>query len=67
MERHLADSLLLLAEQQVGDRKLWLLPQSEWREGETLRQTAQRALASLSGNTNSFPCVVGMSQRRAHN
>lgn len=66
MERRLADSLLLLAEQQVGDRKLWLLPQSEWREGETLRQTAQRALTSLSGNTNSFPCVVRMSQRRAH-
>lgn len=50
MERCLADSLILLAEQQVGDEKLWLLPQTEWQEGETLRQTAERALASLPGN-----------------
>lgn len=46
-ERCLADSLLLLAEQQVGGEKLWLLPQTQWQEGETLRQTAERALASL--------------------
>lgn len=50
LERCMADSLLLLAEHQVGDKKLWLLPQSEWQQGETLRQTAERALASLSGN-----------------
>lgn len=49
-ERCLADSLLLLAEQQVGGEKLWLLPQTQWQEGETLRQTAERALASLPGN-----------------
>lgn len=47
VERCLADSLILLAEQQVGDEKLWLLPQTQWQEGETLRQTAERALASL--------------------
>lgn len=46
-QRCLADSLVLLAEQQVGDQKLWLLPQTQWQEGETLRQTAERALASL--------------------
>lgn len=46
-QRCLADSLLLLAEQQVGGEKLWLLPQTQWQEGETLRQTAERALASL--------------------
>lgn len=51
-ERCLADSLLLLAEQQVGSDKLWLLPQTQWQEGETLRQTAERALASLPGNSN---------------
>lgn len=49
VERCLADSLILLAEQQVGDEKLWLLPQTQWQEGETLRQTAERALASLPG------------------
>ncbi|XP_034416258.1 39S ribosomal protein L46, mitochondrial isoform X2 [Cyclopterus lumpus] len=46
-ERCLADSLVLLAEQQVGGEPLWLLPQARWQEGETLRQTAERALASL--------------------
>lgn len=46
-DRCLDDLLVLLAEQQVGSEKLWLLPQSQWQEGETLRQTAERALASL--------------------
>ncbi|KAM8763281.1 large ribosomal subunit protein mL46 isoform 1-T1 [Acanthopagrus schlegelii] len=46
-ERCLANSLLLLAEQEVGGQKLWLLPQTQWQQGETLRQTAERALASL--------------------
>lgn len=50
VERCLADSLVLLAEQQVGAAKMWLLPQTQWKEGETLRQTAERALASLPGN-----------------
>ncbi|XP_028257936.1 large ribosomal subunit protein mL46 isoform X2 [Parambassis ranga] len=53
-QRCLADSLFLLAEQQVGREKLWLLPQTQWQEGETLRQTAERALASLPGNTAGF-------------
>ncbi|KAF1392369.1 hypothetical protein PFLUV_G00027110 [Perca fluviatilis] len=47
LERCLANSLLLLAEQKVGGEKLWLLPQTPWQEGETLRQTAERALTSL--------------------
>ncbi|XP_044046154.1 39S ribosomal protein L46, mitochondrial isoform X2 [Siniperca chuatsi] len=47
LERCLADSLVLLAEQQVGGEKLWLLPQAQWQGGETLRQTAEKALASL--------------------
>ncbi|KAA8595985.1 large ribosomal subunit protein mL46 isoform X3 [Etheostoma spectabile] len=47
VERCLATSLLLLAQQQVGGEKLWLLPQSQWQDGETLRQTAEKALASL--------------------
>ncbi|CAK6967439.1 S ribosomal protein L46%2C mitochondrial [Scomber scombrus] len=49
VERCLADSLVLLAKQQVGGSELWLLPQTQWQEGETLRQTAERALASLPG------------------
>ncbi|XP_072236215.1 large ribosomal subunit protein mL46 isoform X2 [Leuresthes tenuis] len=47
VERCLASSLVLLAEQQVGGEKQWLLPQAPWQEGETLRQTAERALSSL--------------------
>ncbi|KAK7899174.1 hypothetical protein WMY93_020027 [Mugilogobius chulae] len=47
VQRCLTDSLVLVAEQTVGDQKLWLLPQTQWQEGETLRQTAERALASL--------------------
>ncbi|XP_037102508.1 39S ribosomal protein L46, mitochondrial [Syngnathus acus] len=46
--RLLADSLVLLSEQRVGSDKLWLLPQAEWLPGETLRDTAQRALDSLT-------------------
>ncbi|XP_016307748.1 39S ribosomal protein L46, mitochondrial-like isoform X1 [Sinocyclocheilus anshuiensis] len=46
-ERCLADSLILLAKKDVGSQKLWLLPQIQWQTGETLRQTAERALASL--------------------
>lgn len=64
VQRCLADSLVLLAEQQVGSQKLWLLPQIQWQEGETLQQTAERALTTLQaagfkatflGNT---PCGV---------
>jgi len=46
LDRCLADSLVLLVEQQVGEQKHWLLPQITWETGETLRQTAHRALAS---------------------
>lgn len=50
-DRCLGDSLLLLLKQEVGSQKLWLFPQLPWEAGETLRQTAQRALgASLPGN-----------------
>ncbi|KAJ0056335.1 hypothetical protein NL108_004628, partial [Boleophthalmus pectinirostris] len=47
VQRCLADSLVLVAEQTLGDQKLWLMPQTQWQEGETLRQTAERALAAL--------------------
>lgn len=50
-ERCLADSLVLLVKQDVGSQKVWLLPQIQWKAGETLRQTAERALANLPGET----------------
>lgn len=48
-ERCLADSLILLIKQDVGSKKVWLLPQIQWKAGETLRQTAERALSNLPG------------------
>uniref|UniRef100_A0A670JYM3 Large ribosomal subunit protein mL46 n=1 Tax=Podarcis muralis TaxID=64176 RepID=A0A670JYM3_PODMU len=49
LNRKLDQNLLLLVKQKLGDQDIWLLPQTEWQEGETLRATAERALASLSG------------------
>ncbi|KAJ8412947.1 hypothetical protein AAFF_G00105290 [Aldrovandia affinis] len=48
-DRCLGDSLLLLVKQRVGSEELWLLPHLQWEAGETLRQTAERALCSLPG------------------
>ncbi|XP_026122493.1 39S ribosomal protein L46, mitochondrial-like [Carassius auratus] len=48
-ERCLAESLILLVKKDVGSQKLWLLPQTQWQTGETLRKTAERALAGLPG------------------
>ncbi|KAJ7999386.1 hypothetical protein DPEC_G00193860 [Dallia pectoralis] len=47
VQRCLGDSLVLLAQQSLGPGKVWLLPQVPWQPGETLRQTAERALSSL--------------------
>ncbi|KAI4830573.1 hypothetical protein KUCAC02_002194 [Chaenocephalus aceratus] len=58
LQRRLSDSLLLLVERPVGREKLWMLPQTEWQRGETLRETAERALGSLpaaSGFQGHFP------------
>ncbi|XP_037553535.1 39S ribosomal protein L46, mitochondrial [Nematolebias whitei] len=64
VERCLSDSLVLLAQQQVGGEKLWLLPQASWQEGETLRQTAEKALTAITGDSfkatflSNAPCGV---------
>ncbi|KAJ6662783.1 hypothetical protein lerEdw1_010987 [Lerista edwardsae] len=64
LNRKLDQNLLLLVKQKVGDNEIWLLPQAEWQEGETLRATAERALVSLSGSRASakflgnVPCGV---------
>ncbi|XP_062380924.1 39S ribosomal protein L46, mitochondrial [Sardina pilchardus] len=49
LERCLSDSLVLLVQQEAGTEKVWMLPQLQWSAGETLRQTAERALAGLPG------------------
>ncbi|XP_019389291.1 PREDICTED: 39S ribosomal protein L46, mitochondrial [Crocodylus porosus] len=50
LNRKLDSNLTLLVKQKVGDQELWLLPQMEWQSGETLRNTAERALVSFLGN-----------------
>ncbi|XP_074863079.1 large ribosomal subunit protein mL46 [Carettochelys insculpta] len=50
LNRKLDRNLMLLVKEKVGSQELWLLPQADWQAGETLRSTAERALAALSGN-----------------
>uniref|UniRef100_A0A7M4FHY1 Large ribosomal subunit protein mL46 n=1 Tax=Crocodylus porosus TaxID=8502 RepID=A0A7M4FHY1_CROPO len=51
LNRKLDSNLTLLVKQKVGDQELWLLPQMEWQSGETLRNTAERALVSFLGES----------------
>lgn len=47
--RKLDRNLVLLVKEKLGDQEVWLLPQAEWQPGESLRGTAERTLAMLSG------------------
>ncbi|NXN17263.1 RM46 protein, partial [Indicator maculatus] len=49
LDRRLDSNLLLLVKQKIGNQELWLLPQAEWQPGETLRSTAERAMATVLG------------------
>uniref|UniRef100_UPI00358DDBE7 large ribosomal subunit protein mL46 n=1 Tax=Myxine glutinosa TaxID=7769 RepID=UPI00358DDBE7 len=51
-QRRLTDKLVLLFRQQVAaDAPVtWCLPQAEWMPGESLRQTAERALITAAGD-----------------
>lgn len=49
MHRKLDSNLVLLVKEKLGDQDVWMLPQAEWQPGETLRGTAERTLATLSG------------------
>uniref|UniRef100_A0A673TAB4 Mitochondrial ribosomal protein L46 n=1 Tax=Suricata suricatta TaxID=37032 RepID=A0A673TAB4_SURSU len=51
LHRKLDRNLVLLVREKLGDEEIWMLPQAEWRPGETLRGTAERALAALSART----------------
>lgn len=50
LHRKLDRNLILLVKDKLGDQDVWMLPQAEWQPGETLRQTAERTLATLSEN-----------------
>ncbi|XP_017925022.1 39S ribosomal protein L46, mitochondrial isoform X2 [Manacus vitellinus] len=47
LNRKLDSNLMLLVKQKIGNQELWLLPQAEWQPGETLRSTAERAMATF--------------------
>lgn len=50
LERKLEETLVLLAEQKLGEKSYFLLPQGQHRTGESLRQTAERALRETVGD-----------------
>uniref|UniRef100_A0A8C8BFG4 Large ribosomal subunit protein mL46 n=1 Tax=Otus sunia TaxID=257818 RepID=A0A8C8BFG4_9STRI len=50
LNRRLDSNLMLLVKQKIGNQELWLLPQVEWQPGETLRSTAERAMATFLGD-----------------
>uniref|UniRef100_A0A8C6A2U4 Large ribosomal subunit protein mL46 n=1 Tax=Marmota marmota marmota TaxID=9994 RepID=A0A8C6A2U4_MARMA len=50
LHRKLDRNLILLVREKLGDEDVWMLPQTEWQPGETLRGTAERTLSALSEN-----------------
>ncbi|XP_068128564.1 large ribosomal subunit protein mL46 [Hyperolius riggenbachi] len=50
LNRKLQNTLVLLVKEKFGDEDIWLFPQLAWQAGETMKQTAERALSTLSGN-----------------
>lgn len=63
LDRKLDSSLYLLVKQNIAGREHWVLPQATWEDGETLRQTAERALSSVCGDVQAnvlgnAPCAV---------
>ncbi|GAB0089870.1 39S ribosomal protein L46, mitochondrial [Sergentomyia squamirostris] len=48
-ERKLDDTLFLLVEQHVGEKKILLLPQGVREESETMRETANRVIREVCG------------------
>ncbi|XP_075714309.1 large ribosomal subunit protein mL46 [Rhinoderma darwinii] len=50
LNRKLENNLILLVKEKIGSEDIWMLPQIGWQTGETMRQTAERALFNLSEN-----------------
>lgn len=51
VNRKMEESLLLICEQSIDGSKAFALPQAEWKEGETLRQTAERIVKEQLGGS----------------
>lgn len=50
LDRALDRSLVLLVKQKLGEDYRWILPQSPWVPGETLRQTCERVVEERCGS-----------------
>ncbi|XP_053573629.1 39S ribosomal protein L46, mitochondrial [Bombina bombina] len=50
LNRKLENNLVLLVKEKIGNDEIWMFPQIEWQSGETMRQTAERALSTVSDN-----------------
>ncbi|KAM9313051.1 large ribosomal subunit protein mL46 [Gastrophryne carolinensis] len=48
--RRLENALVLLVKEKMGSEDVWMFPQIEWHAGESMRETAERALSTFSGN-----------------
>ncbi|XP_063301701.1 large ribosomal subunit protein mL46 [Pelobates fuscus] len=51
LNRKLENNLVLLVKEKIGNEEIWMFPQVAWECGETMRQTAERAIANLSDNS----------------
>ncbi|KAM4748391.1 large ribosomal subunit protein mL46 [Rhinophrynus dorsalis] len=51
LNRKLENNLVLLVKEKIGKEEFWMFPQIEWQCGETMRQTAERALSTLSDSS----------------
>lgn len=52
------ESLVLLTKQKLGNDSLWMLPVETWTPGETLRETAERALDVQGGGANTSASFI---------
>ncbi|XP_041377704.1 39S ribosomal protein L46, mitochondrial-like [Gigantopelta aegis] len=48
VQRKLDRKLILIVKQQLGDQSHWVFPQGLWKDGESMRQTAERVLQDCS-------------------
>ncbi|XP_072026818.1 large ribosomal subunit protein mL46-like [Amphiura filiformis] len=52
LDRQLHDRLVLLTKCKLGKDKVWMMPQGNWKEGESLQETAERVLRAHSNSDN---------------
>ncbi|CAL2041973.1 unnamed protein product [Caenorhabditis brenneri] len=62
VQRELDRKLVLIVKQKMGEKKYaspWIFPQMKNKEGETLRQTAERCIGELSGADHLSAAISG--------